>query len=144
MTTEPKWKVGDRVVVVKPRYSHHSEPSVEYTTVDRVARKYFYVGKVKGRWDEEGYEIATGIEKPHDSNYTNNLGHAYTPAEYTEKQIRDALFEQIRKYSKLSDTQISFSSWSGRKKWKTERLQDLAAVLQLVVADDVEVHLDTY
>lgn len=142
MTTEPKWKVGEWIVFVKPSYINSAPASVSRHPVVRVARKYFYVGQESGRNEEfTGFEIADGIEKPENPNYTSYLGRAYTLAGYEEKKQRDALFEQIRKYGKLIDTEIKFS-WSGRKKWKTERLRDLAALMQLVAADDTEVDLD--
>lgn len=134
--TEPKWKVGDPVVIEKPGYSHHGKPTVEHATVDRVARKYFYVGQVKGRWDEVGYEIATGTEKPDSSGYSNYLGHAYTPLEWEDKQQRDRLFEKIREHGNRGTGLIDISwSWGNREKWSTNRLRDLVVLLECVAAD---------
>lgn len=139
---ELKWKVGDPVVISRPTHYYGGEPTIERTTVARVARKYFYIGQEKGRWDEEGYEIETGTQKPRDPNFTNYLAHAYTPAEWEEKRLRDVYLARIRELGKELDTEVHWS-WSGQKKWTTARLRQLVVLLECVVADGVDVNLDS-
>lgn len=145
MPSEPKWKVGDSVVVEVARMSTrpNQAPRIEHEIVTKVARKYFYTSQPesKGRWDERGFEIETGIQKPRDPNYTNYLDHAYTPAEWEEKQLRDELFARISELNKEIDTEISWR-WSGKKKWSTARLMELRMVLEGVAADKEVVSLD--
>lgn len=140
--SEPRWRVGDPVVISRPIYSSpHGKRAIEHATVARVARKYFYVGQEKGRWDEEGYEIENGRQKPQDPNYTNYLAHAYTLAEWEEKQLRDTWLAKVSELSKELNIGISWS-WSGKKKWSTARLRELVLVLECVVADNAVVSLD--
>lgn len=132
-------KVGDVIVVEQPSYSNGADPVVTREIVTRLARKYLYVGKVKGRYDEIGYEIATGVQKSQDRNYTSYLATAYTPIQWEEEALRRDLLGRIRDHKSV----FLDRGWSGPERtWPTARLMELVVLLDGVRDELAKTDLD--
>lgn len=111
-----KFKVGDEVVLVEPRYSHHRDAGVKTTRILRVGRKYAYL---EDDPRETPFSLRTGIEH-RSSDYKSYLKCIYLPDEYAAEAHRDGLLQQLTAYA--------FISW-GIRELSTVKLEKLLAVL---------------
>lgn len=121
------WKVGDPVIIDKARLNRYTPNEPEYGTVTKVARKYFHVRTelVRDNFSGTGtyaitndyvFEIATGIQKPTNPDYTSYLDHAYTPQQWEAKQYRDRVEARLREDHRVfggnSDSTLCLHHWS--------------------------------
>ncbi|ASZ74603.1 hypothetical protein KHO57_gp028 [Mycobacterium phage Phabba] len=128
-------KVGDRVTIEESQYGHRHgqpyEPRLSYGNVTKVARKYFtvaveftYSGLSQDvRYKDQQFEIATGLERPQNPNYTSYRDEAFTEEGWNEELYKREIRKKIRDDHKFHG--------SGGFDGTLSRLEDLTLLEQV-------------
>lgn len=113
----PRFKVGDKVLLVKRTHRRY-EPEAEIeTTVTKVGRKYF---TVEHGLHYQKFHLDSGTEV---SNYSASC-YVTTPERQAEKVRREELFDQLRKHG------VTF------ERWQNFNSTTLTAILAAVLGGD--------
>lgn len=151
MSTEPKWKVGDPVVIELSRYHYHHaeayEPKLSHGTVTKVARKYFTVeittvhtrfssDETYTHTDTDQFEIVNGLQRC-DPNFTNYRDRAYTPLEWEDEQLRQRLKAKLRELN-FSVSSIRGFGQKPIDTWSTAHLIELVDLIERASMPDLD------
>ncbi len=119
---EPKFKLGDEVVVVEPSYLGRAAAEVTTTKVVRVGTKFVYV---EGNWRIAGAQFNkfTGHEK---SPY-NDARRIWVPAEYESREHRAKVLAELKEFEIRIGREYSSN---GDERYPTETLEKLLAVVK--------------
>lgn len=117
---EPKFKVGDKVIVFRDNWNRgrNAEPNVDERTVSRVGRQYVYVGEQS--WNERAFEIGTGFEKV----TWGDASRLFTLEEYEDFKVRQEAVKTIR-----ASGFLKIDSYRGDEAFTTLQLERIAAIV---------------
>ena len=117
-----KFKVGDWVVLVEPRYGR-GPADVSTRTIEKVSRKYVYLdGETEG-WKKRPFSLTDGCEVDN-SNYPARI---YTPQEHADRERRAQVMVALKERGILWD---SYGEFRNGEAYSITKLEKLLAVLE--------------